>query len=42
MLVKQIDRINDENRIDYDEYLFKRFHQILVLINKNYRQKKRI
>jgi hypothetical protein len=24
MLVKQIDSINDENRIDYDEYLFKR------------------
>jgi outer membrane cobalamin receptor len=24
MLVKQIDSINDENRTDYDEYLFKR------------------
>jgi len=41
MLVKQIDNINDENGIEYDEYLFKKFHQILVLINENYKQKKK-
>ncbi len=36
MFVKQIDSLNDpENGNDYDEYFFKRSHQIFVLINEN-------